>query len=268
MEWFRRILRGKDSTRPAGSVGTLPEASAAQESPELGIPGDNAMKAVETGDLELLRIALERDPVLLRFSRNNWGTFLHYAASLGRLDSAQYLISAGVDVNARDRDDFATPVFSTIQPNHLEVMELLLGQGALVNIRDRLRNTPLHAAIFHRREAMVKLLISKGADVQMEDEKGRNCVQYAQAINRPELAAYLLERAKTGYARIRLTPASATLVNTMRAVVGGAVNRVSITFEDGDQLHGVNVVEEDAVLLPVEYQHRRISKVAVPKDQF
>ena len=268
MKWLRRILSGRGFTRPEGSVRTWPETSEAREPSVLGIPSTNAMKAVETGDLESLKIALERDPVLLRFSRNSWETFLHYAAWLGRIDSAQYLIAAGADINARDRDDLTTPIFSTIQPNHLEMMDLLLRQGALINIRDGLRNTPLHAAIFFRREAMVKLLISKGADVHMEDERGRNCIQYAQALNRPELAAYLQERAETGYARISLTPVFATLVNTMRAVVGGTVNRVSIAFEDGDQLNGVNVVEEAAVLLPIEYEHRRISRVTVPKDQF
>lgn len=93
---------------------------------------------------------------------------LHDAVKSGDLDDVQRLISAGQDVNVRDKKG-ETPLHWAADGNHYSVAKLLIKKGAYVNARDMNGNTPLHYAAYRGNKKITELLISKGADINAKD---------------------------------------------------------------------------------------------------
>ncbi len=74
-------------------------------------------------------------------------TALHYAAEYGHLEIVELLLANGADVNRRD-DDQATPLYFAAVGGFEEVARLLLAYGADINARDEARETPMDGAVF------------------------------------------------------------------------------------------------------------------------
>ncbi|KAI9774707.1 MAG: hypothetical protein M1839_001668 [Geoglossum umbratile] len=62
---------------------------------------------------------------------------------------------------------------------HIEVVRLLVENGAEVNAGDEGGRTALHWAVRNGREAVVKLLVEKGAEVNAKDRDGRAALHWA-----------------------------------------------------------------------------------------
>ena len=75
----------------------------------------------------------------------NGGTALHYATVSNRIDVIKLLLREGADVNKQD-DDKNTPLHWAARYNYTEVARLLIQNRADVNIRNYLNNTPLDDA--------------------------------------------------------------------------------------------------------------------------
>ena len=75
---------------------------------------------------------------------NGW-TALHYATRYNRIDVVKLLLHEGADVN-KQNDYKNTPLHLAARDNYTEVARLLIQNGADVNIRNYLNNTPLDNA--------------------------------------------------------------------------------------------------------------------------
>jgi len=120
-------------------------------------------------------------------------TPLHQAALQDQNDCAELLLSNGAAVDARDQRG-RTPLHVAALARCQDVAELLLNGGADVDARQGDGSTPLHVLlapsetdvpkVLKRRDAMVKLLLSKGADANLKDKKGNTPQQAAAAARR------------------------------------------------------------------------------------
>lgn len=88
-------------------------------------------------------------------------TPLLFAARLGELDSARYLLSAGANVN-ETAPDGASALLVAVHSGHREVASLLLDAGASPNAAAA-GYTALHAAVLTGDERMVDTLLQHGA---------------------------------------------------------------------------------------------------------
>jgi cytohesin len=143
-------------------------------------------KAAEAGNIEAVKQHLAAGTDV--DAKDMIGTTpLHLAAWEGHKEVVELLIANGADVNAKDKDG-TTPLdraikdkkISDLLRNHggkyssihipsvagnVEAVTEFLSNGADVNAKTKLGQTPLHMAAMFGRKDVVELLISKGADV-------------------------------------------------------------------------------------------------------
>lgn len=76
---------------------------------------------------------------------------------------------------------------------NLEEVEVLVAKGADVNVRDQKKRTPLIFAASNGHTSIVEFLFSKGADINARDSGGQTALLYASKRSFNETAAFLLE---------------------------------------------------------------------------
>ncbi|KAF7286668.1 myotrophin isoform X1 [Rhynchophorus ferrugineus] len=84
--------------------------------------------AIKNGDLEQVKDIIEKKSVDVNQEVDGRPLIL-YAADYGQRDVIEYLISAGADVNSKDKHGI-TPILAAIWEGHKACVELLLQKGA------------------------------------------------------------------------------------------------------------------------------------------
>jgi len=91
---------------------------------------------------------------------------LGLASFFGRTETAQYLILHGAEVNSPSVNEMRVmPLHSAAAGRHLDVVRLLLANGADVNAEQQGGFTALHAAAQNGQVEMIQLLLANGAKV-------------------------------------------------------------------------------------------------------
>ncbi|KAI0279013.1 ankyrin repeat-containing domain protein, partial [Russula aff. rugulosa BPL654] len=105
-------------------------------------------------------------------------TLLHCASRDGRPDVVKLLLKHDAVVNAKDKYGW-TPLHGAASKGGVEVAKHLFnvkkdgnGERLNVNVQSNNMNTPLHVASIAGNLEMVKLLLSHGAKMGIEGEKG------------------------------------------------------------------------------------------------
>jgi len=78
----------------------------------------------------------------------------------------------GADVNAKDDWDGSTPLHAAADEGHTDVVRLLISKGAEINAQNDEGATALHKALFWGHKSVVELLVASGADVNAKDQDG------------------------------------------------------------------------------------------------
>jgi len=117
---------------------------------------------------------------------------INQAVVEGDIDQVQLLISEGADINMRNRMGW-TPLHTAIRSNRQAVTEFLIAKGADVNAKDNSGQTALLAAVYTGQKDTVELLITKGADVNVMGGRGDNALSLAKKRGRTEIVDLLLE---------------------------------------------------------------------------
>lgn len=121
-------------------------------------------------------------------------TALHRAAYNGRLEVAEFLLSAGAKVDARTIDGWQ-PLHCTCRWNKTEVASLLLQNGADINAQTNGKQTPLHlAASNSQAKSSLELLLRHG-DVDPCLRNGQDEMAF-EVARRSGRFSYLFELAE------------------------------------------------------------------------
>ncbi|XP_054909583.1 KN motif and ankyrin repeat domain-containing protein 4 [Poeciliopsis prolifica] len=137
-------------------------------------------------------------PYVVNLTDGNGNMALHYSVSHSNFPVVKLLLDTGLCETDNVNKAGYTPVMlaaltAAESPDDLEVAEQLLKLGD-VNARSRQAGqTALMLAVSHGRVAMVKLLLSCGADVNAQDSEGSTALMCASEHGHTHIASLLLE---------------------------------------------------------------------------
>ncbi|MFS8004595.1 putative non-specific serine/threonine protein kinase [Helianthus anomalus] len=128
--------------------------------------------AVASGETLIVELLLANQATIDRLDPSTWGP-IHLAAGGGHVDILRLLLVKGVDVDAVTKDG-NTALHLAVEERRRDCARILLNCGARFDIcNSSAGETPLHIAAALGDESMVKLLIQKGANknIQNRDRK-------------------------------------------------------------------------------------------------
>ncbi|KAK2895585.1 KN motif and ankyrin repeat domain-containing protein 4-like isoform X1 [Channa argus] len=144
-------------------------------------------------------------PSLLAFLVNleddNTNTVLHYSISHSNYSIVTLLLDTGVsNVNLQNNAGYTAVMLASLTapdgPGSMEVVRKLM-EISNINIRSsQTGQTALHLAVRHGRVVMVRLLLSCGADANIQDNQGTTALMFACERGNTHIIRLLLERSQ------------------------------------------------------------------------
>ncbi|XP_048251276.1 inversin-like [Haliotis rufescens] len=144
------------------------------------------------GHLETVEFVLSLNEVDINRRGEGSKTPVMRAAELGHREVAGLLVSKGADVSLVDEDGYNTLHFACLG-GHLETVEFVLSLNVVdINSRGLKSRTPVMWAAMKGNSDVVKLLVSKGADVSLVDVDGGNILHFACLGGQLETVEFVL----------------------------------------------------------------------------
>jgi ankyrin repeat protein len=149
--------------------------------------------AIKKGDLSGVENLINANRESLNMM-TPFGTWLHVAATFGKLDIIKFLIDAGIDVNRYGGTFDGGAINHAAAEGHIYVVEFLLENGAVLDVSESKIN-PLFAAIYGGHLNIVKLLINKGIDFKIkytsDTMENMDALAFAKERGQTQIAEYL-----------------------------------------------------------------------------
>ena len=104
------------------------------------------------------------------------------AVLLRQYDPVLALLEQGVFIDARDPEHEETALMFASSAKNADITRLLLERGANVNLKDNRGHSALTHAIISGRIPNMRLLIENGADIKIRDNDGESALLYSVAF--------------------------------------------------------------------------------------
>jgi ankyrin repeat protein len=153
---------------------------------------------IKQGDVEKVTTLIGSDRTRLEMM-TVLGTWLHVAATHGKLEIVKRLVSMGADINRRGGVEGGGALNEAACEGHIDIIKYLLNCGAEMDVSDPVRN-PLFGAILEGHTAAAKLLIENGIDTEVKytgpNMKGMDALAFAHEWGRDNIAELLTSARK------------------------------------------------------------------------
>jgi ankyrin repeat protein len=134
----------------------------------------------------------------LNFPKMEFGkdglTIFHLACQQGAIELVKWLLKKGVDINQLSLVNLRTPLMFAVERDHLELMLLLLKEGAVLGIHhvDQMGNNILHYASLYARPLIVQILLICGVKSNVRNKSGFLPSEEARMKGRLEISTTIL----------------------------------------------------------------------------
>ena len=166
------------------SMGISPNAVDANGNPML-------ILAIKDNSEKVIDLLLNDKKIDVDLSNKSGETPLMMASIQGNLPLVQTLVLK----NKAMIDHIGwTPLHYACAKGHFDVAQFLIANGAIVDAMSVGNTTPLMMAVQSGNEQLVKLLLDKGADLQIRNNNGLSAIDIADIYDKPWLAEGLRSR--------------------------------------------------------------------------
>ena len=149
-------------------------------------------EAAETDNLQKIKQLLSANSGLLDQPDQYKRTALHSAARYGALQTADFLIGKGANVNASDENG-NTPLHLAVMFRHDEIATLLINHGADVNRQNKDQSSPLLLATMYGTSQATEILLIQKADINLKDAQGNTPLHLSSSYKQLEKTELLLK---------------------------------------------------------------------------
>jgi len=166
MPYFETYYRKKDIAIDNQIIYTLTESAE---------PPMSLQEAAAVGDIDQVRLLIEKGTDVDAREDGFYKTALHRAAMSGHKDVVELLLIKGAQIDAWNGFPGGTPLDYAAEKGHKEIAELLIARGANINATRvyPTGDTPLHSAARAGHKDIIKLLIAKGANINAKNNDGQ-----------------------------------------------------------------------------------------------
>jgi ankyrin repeat protein/carboxypeptidase family protein len=163
---------------------------------------------------------------------------------------------AGRDVNLRDKSSNTTALEHAVRNANREMVQMLIGAGAKVNLRNEAGQTVLMMLDDDATSDLVWDLVNAGAKVNAKDRDGETPLMSAARVNNVELLKTLLEAGAEVNARNERKQTA-----LMDAADYGYVNIVRALILAGAEVNAVDGEGKNALSYAVEAEHATVGRL-------
>ncbi|KAK4069615.1 uncharacterized protein Triagg1_7039 [Trichoderma aggressivum f. europaeum] len=155
-----------------------------------GLEATPLLMAINNGYMGIAEMLLDNGA---HMGAGSGQSILYVAVAMGPINYSerfvQKLIAKGID----DGEDFSLYSPFAAELGREAIVKLLLDEGANINAVDDTLRTPLHMAIMYDEEAIMKLLVDQGADIEAADTTGQTPLHFAVRYHRDAAVKLLLD---------------------------------------------------------------------------
>lgn len=154
--------------------------------------------AIESGDMELTKFLITNGANVNSLMQDGV-SLIGYAIAQNNMDLLQILIENGANVNNTNGDSWAdTPLMTASRLGLDNVVRILLTRNADINAVDINGNTALHTAALNSQLSVVKLLLEKNPNLDIQNKVGNTALHLAVISGNIDIVGELvLKGAKT-----------------------------------------------------------------------
>ena len=135
--------------------------------------------AIESGDMELTKFLITNGANVNSLMQDGV-SLIGYAIAQNNMDLLQILIENGANVNYTNGDSWAdTPLKTASRLGLDNVVRILLTRNADINAVDMNGNTALHTAALNSQLSIVKLLLEKNPNLDIQNKVGNTALHLA-----------------------------------------------------------------------------------------
>ena len=153
---------------------------------------DSFFKAATDGDVMAINGFISAG-INVNAKNKDDDTALTAMAAQGNAKVIDALLRGGADVNARGRNGW-TALLLALQEEHADVVDLLLAQAKLdLKAETPDKMTALMVAVWHQQDNAVRALLKRDVDINHQDNDGDTCVHGAALYRNAKILGMLLD---------------------------------------------------------------------------
>lgn len=177
--------------------------------------------------------------------------YLKCAVEEGDVDAVQTCLDNGASVNCQFKDDLYTPLHTACSSGtttgSIDVLQLLLEEGADPNASNKWKETPLLIAANNGHRLGVAALLKHGADPSLCSEAGWSALTFAAHKGYDDIVALLLRAGAPVNSRVT-EDLSTPLHKACAGSKAGHMASVKLLLENGADVHALNKWRETPLL--------------------